>query len=242
MPYPVSPPTGCFSCKTRDLASELSQALRQIPPGPTKNVMNHGCSSGPPLGPEAFRSIDPFNFIDGVKTVVWCLLPNSRPQHPTTAMSNMRQKAIAGLKPGDSFTVSRTFTEKDMIAFADISRDYNPVHFDDRFANIENFRGRICHGLLVASLVTEAGGQMGWLASGMNFRFKRPVYFGDTVECSLTIAELDDRNRAKVEVVFKNQQNEIVIEASLTGIIPGFPERRVMEAMMAEGDPTNKCR
>jgi hypothetical protein len=39
--------------------------------------------------------------------------------------------------------------------------------------------------------------------------------------------------------VFKNQQDEVVIEAHLTGIIPGVPEQRVMEAMLAEGDPTN---
>jgi 3-hydroxybutyryl-CoA dehydratase len=154
----------------------------------------------------------------------------------------MRKRAIAGLKLGDSFTVSRTFTEQDTIAFADISRDYNPVHFDDRFANAKNFRGRICHGLLVASMVTEIGGQIGWLASGMNFRFKNPVYFGDTIECSLTITELDDRNRAKAEAVFKNQHNETVIEAQITGIIPGPQERSVMEAMLAEGDPTNKHR
>jgi 3-hydroxybutyryl-CoA dehydratase len=157
-------------------------------------------------------------------------------------MSYIRQKAIAGLKPGDSFTVSRTFTEQDTLAFADTSRDYNPVHFDDRFASAKNLRARICHGLLVASLATEIGGQIGWLASGMNFRFKRPVYFGDTIECSMTITEIDDRNRAKAEAVFKNQQNEIVIEADVTGIVPGLPERRVMEAMIAEGDPTNKCR
>src|SRR5260370_36959901 len=75
-------------------------------------------------------------------------------------MSHIRKKAIAGLKPGDSFTVSRTFTEQDMLAFADLSRDYNPVHFDDRFADAKNFRGRICHGLLVASLATEIGGQI----------------------------------------------------------------------------------
>jgi 3-hydroxybutyryl-CoA dehydratase len=154
----------------------------------------------------------------------------------------MRKQAIAGLKAGDSFAVSRTFTEQDTIAFAEISRDYNPVHFDDRFANAKNFRGRICHGLLVASMVTEIGGQIGWLASGMNFRFKRPVYFGDTIECSLTITELDDRNRAKAEALFKNQHNETVIEAHITGIIPGHPERQVMEAMLAEGDPTNKHR
>src|SRR5712672_1693491 len=98
-------------------------------------------------------------------------------------MSHIRKKAIAGLKQGDSFTVSRTFTEQDTLAFADLSRDYNPVHFDDRFANAKAFRGRICHGLAVASLATEIGGQIGWLASGMNFRFKRPVYFGDTIDC-----------------------------------------------------------
>jgi acyl dehydratase len=157
-------------------------------------------------------------------------------------MSSIRQKAIAGLKRGDSFVVSRTFTEQDTIAFADISRDYNPIHFDHRFAKAKNFPGRICHGLLVASILTEIGGQIGWLASAMNFRFKKPVCFGDTIECCLTITELDDRNRAKAEAVFKNQQDEIVIEAYLTGIIPGFPEKRVMEVMMAEGDPTNKCR
>jgi len=157
-------------------------------------------------------------------------------------MSYIRRKAIAGLKRGDSFAVARTFSEPDTMAFADLSRDYNPVHFDDRFAEAKNFRGRICHGLLIASLLTEIGGQIGWLASGMNFRFKKPVYFGDTIECRLTITELDDRNRAKAEAVFKNQEEEIVIEAHLTGVIPGSPEQRVMEAMLAEGDPTNRCR
>jgi acyl dehydratase len=116
------------------------------------------------------------------------------------------------------------------------------VHFDHRFAQVKNFHGRICHGLLVASMLTEIGGQMGWLASGMQFRFKKPVYFGDTIACRFTITELDDRNRAKAEAVFTNQQDEIVIEAYVTGIIPDFPEKRVMEVMMAEGDPTNKCR
>jgi len=157
-------------------------------------------------------------------------------------MSYIRKKAIAGLKRGDSFAVSRTFTEPDTMAFADISRDYNPVHFDHRFAKVRNFHGRICHGLLVASILTEIGGQIGWLASGMNLRFKKPVYFGDTIECCFTITELDDRNRARAEAVFKNQQDEIVMEAHLTGVIPGSPEKRVMEVMMAEGDPTNKCR
>jgi hypothetical protein len=42
--------------------------------------------------------------------------------------------------------------------------------------------------------------------------------------------------------MFKNQRDETVIEAYATGVTPRLPERRVMEVMMAEGDPTNKCR
>ena len=90
-------------------------------------------------------------------------------------MSHIRKKAIEGLKIGDTFSVSRTFTEQDAIRFADISRDYNPIHFDERFAKVKNFDGLICHGLLIASLVTEIGGQIGWLASGMTFKLKLPA-------------------------------------------------------------------
>jgi 3-hydroxybutyryl-CoA dehydratase len=157
-------------------------------------------------------------------------------------MSYIRERAVAGLKRGDSFSVSRTFTEQDTATFAELSRDYNPVHFDDRFAEVKHLSGRICHGLLIASMLTEIGGQVGWLASGMNFRFKKPVYFGETIECCFTITEVDERDRAKADALFKNQNDEVVIEASITGIIPGCSERRVMAAMMAEGDPTNNCR
>ncbi|HMD37668.1 MAG TPA: MaoC family dehydratase [Candidatus Acidoferrum sp.] len=155
-------------------------------------------------------------------------------------MSHMREKAVAGLEVGDSFAVSRTFTERDTMAMAEISRDYNPVHFDDRFAEAKNFRGRICHGLLVAGMATEIGGQIGWLAAEMNYRFKKPVYFGDSIECRMTITAIDERNRATAEAIFKNQHDEIVTLAYVTGIVPGPEERRVMQAMLAEGDPTNK--
>ena len=155
-------------------------------------------------------------------------------------MSEIRKRTIAGLKRGDSFAVSRTFTREGANAFAEISGDYNPIHFDHRFAELKNFRGPICHGLQVASLLTEIGGQIGWLASEMNFRFKKPVYFGDTIECSFTITELDDRNRARAEAVFSNQHGEVVIEAYVRGIIPGSPEKRVMQAMIAERDSSNK--
>ena len=155
-------------------------------------------------------------------------------------MSHIRNKAIEGLEEGDTFSVSRTFTEQDVIQFADISRDYNPVHCDERFAKVKNFDGRICHGLLIASQVTEIGGQIGWLAFGMTFKFKKPVYFGDTIKCDLTITDIDERGFARAEAMFTNEDDITVLEAEVTGIVPGTQEKQVMKDMLAEGDPTNK--
>ena len=155
-------------------------------------------------------------------------------------MSHIRKKAIEGLEIGDTFSVSRTFTEQDVIRFADISRDYNPVHCDERFAKVKNFDGLICHGLLISSLVTEIGGQIGWLASGMTFKFKKPVYFGDTVKCDFKIVDIDERGRAKAEAVFTNEYDIIVLEGMVTGLVPGAQEKQIMKDMLAEGDPTNR--
>ena len=124
--------------------------------------------------------------------------------------------------------------------FGDISRDYNPVHFDNRFARVKQYKNRICHGLLVASMITEIGGQIGWLATGMDFRFIRPVYFGDKIHCLFTIGELDENGRAKAEAVYTNQNGATVLRAVITGIVPGPGEREVLRAMMEEGDPTNR--
>ena len=155
-------------------------------------------------------------------------------------MTAIRKKTITGLKTGDTFTVQRIFTENDMLVFADITRDYNPVHFDQRFSSAKKFAARICHGLLVASLITEIGGQIGWLASKMDFRFKKPVYFNDRIICSLTITGIDKKNRAQAEAVFRNQHDDIVIEAELGGILPNQAERDILAQMVAEGDPTNQ--
>lgn len=157
-------------------------------------------------------------------------------------MSEIRARTIQGLQVGDTFTISRRFTEADVKTFADITRDYNAVHFDSRFAAARHFRDRICHGLLVGSLLTEVGGQIGWLASVMNFRFKQPVYFEDTITCKFTITHIDERQRARAKALYLNPDGDIVLEAELEGILPGKTERQILDAMVAEGDPTNKMR
>lgn len=155
-------------------------------------------------------------------------------------MSSLRGRALEGVRIGDAFTITRTFTEEDVLQFGDVSRDYNPVHYDRRFAEARGFPGRICHGLLVASLITEIGGQLGWLAVRMDLTFKRPVYIGDTVRCTLTITDMDETGLAEVRAECRNQEGGTVLEASLTGVVPKGEQREVLRVMVEEGDPTNK--
>ncbi len=157
-------------------------------------------------------------------------------------MSIIRQHTISGLTPGTTFTVTRTFSEPQVEQFADLTRDYNPIHFDSRFVAVKGFKARICHGLLVGGMVTEIGGQIGWLASGMDFRFKRPVYFGDTITCTLTIRDVDEKFRARADAVFVNQDGDVVLTAQLSGRLPGKAEIQVLGQMVEEGDPTNGLR
>jgi acyl dehydratase len=152
----------------------------------------------------------------------------------------IRQKAIEGLKEQASFTYSRSFTQNETEAFGDLTRDYNPVHYDSRWVQAKGFNGLICHGLIVGSMICEFGGQVGWLATGMTFKFIKPVYFGDTITCSITIEKIEDNGRAEAEAVFTNQHDEQVCYASLTGRLPLGHERAILRQMVAEGDPTNK--
>jgi len=150
-------------------------------------------------------------------------------------MTKIRRRTVAGLRTGDTFTLTRTFTEKDVVAFAKISRDTNPIHFSRKFVELKGFTSRICHGLLVGGMITEVGGQIGWLASGMNFRFKQPVYFGDTVTCRFTLTSVDANLRASAEAVFTNQDGAVVLEAGLFGILPNADERDVLADLLQTG-------
>ncbi len=115
-----------------------------------------------------------------------------------------------------------------------------PVHYEPRWARAKGFKGLICHGLLVGSMICEFGGQVGWLATGMNFKFIRPVYFGDTITCRLEIKTIDTSGRAAAEATFVNQEGEQVCHAALSGIVPVAGDRDLLASMVSEGDPTNR--
>ena len=152
----------------------------------------------------------------------------------------MRQRAIEGLREGDAFTYTRIFTQGEAELFGELTRDYNPVHYDRRWAEAKGFNGLICHGLLVASMICEFGGQVGWLATGMNIKYIKPVYFGDTIHCSITITKIEKSGRAESEAFFTNGDNEQVCYAYMTGRIPLEQDRDLLRHIVDEGDVNNK--
>jgi acyl dehydratase len=154
-------------------------------------------------------------------------------------MSDWRRRAIEGLQPGDEFVLRRTFSEADTRRFGDLSRDFNPVHYDRGFAGARGFPDLICHGLLVGGMLCELGGQVAWLASSISFRFVKPVYFGDTVTCRIRITDVTPRYRARATARFENQHGTLVMEAAMEGVIPGPEEAEVLARVRAEGDPSN---
>ncbi len=146
-------------------------------------------------------------------------------------LNPIRKRAAEGLKVGDSITISRTFTREETEQFGDLTRDYNPVHYHMAWAEAKNFHGLICHGLLIGSMICEIGGQIGWLASGMTFKFMRPVFFGDTITCTVTIQEHENNGRAKAEAKFVNQDEDQVCYALLTGRMPLAHERELLKSI-----------
>jgi len=158
----------------------------------------------------------------------------------THANPPLRPEAAAGrITAGTTVTISRTFTAAEVTQFGDLTRDYNPVHYEPRFCATKGFDAPICHGLLVGSMICEPGGQWAWLASEMSFRFLRPVYVGDTVTCEVTVTEVDARCFARAEATFTNQHGDKVLTGRLAGMLPHGTDRQVLQTLVDEGDPTN---
>jgi acyl dehydratase len=87
----------------------------------------------------------------------------------------------------------RTITEADVVAFAGLSGDYNPLHTDATFAAKTPFGQRVAHGMLAASISTGLGQTLGIFEGttlallAQTFEFKAPVFFGDTIRMRLVV-------------------------------------------------------
>jgi 3-hydroxybutyryl-CoA dehydratase len=121
------------------------------------------------------------------------------------------------LKTGDSAERSRTITDDDVRAFAELTGDRNPVHLDDEYAAGTRFGRRIAHGMLGASLISsvlanELPGR-GSVYVSQTLRFTAPVFPGDTVTARVTVkAVREDKPVVTLETVCTNQRGERVVE------------------------------
>ena len=101
---------------------------------------------------------------------------------------------IEDLTIGMSASFAKTITEADIVLFAAASGDNNAVHINEEFAQTTQFKGRIAHGMLSASVISAAiAGRLpgaGTIYLGQNLRFKAPVRPGDTVHASVTVKEI----------------------------------------------------
>jgi 3-hydroxybutyryl-CoA dehydratase len=125
------------------------------------------------------------------------------------------------LTPGESASFAKTITEADLVLFAGLTGDFDPIHVNEAYAATTAFGRRIAHGALVmgllsttASMMSRRSAERGAKGTSVSLgydkiRFLKPVFIGDTLTARYTIEAVDAeaaRSRSKVEVV--NQHGE----------------------------------
>ena len=131
----------------------------------------------------------------------------------------MKELAYDDIKVGDSDSVSKTITEGDIVTYAGITGDFNPVHINAEYASKSMFKERIAHGMLVSGFISAV---IGYHLPGPNtiylaqeVSFKLPVKIGDTVTAEVTVTEKrDDKRILKLKTTVTNQRGEIVVDGS----------------------------
>jgi 3-hydroxybutyryl-CoA dehydratase len=108
------------------------------------------------------------------------------------------------MKVGMTGSFARTITDADIVLFAGVTGDSNPVHLNQDYANKSLFGGRIAHGMLTASFISTVLGMKmpgpGAIYVSQKLNFKAPVRIGDTVEARVTVTAVDlERGRVTVD-------------------------------------------
>ena len=131
---------------------------------------------------------------------------------------------LEDLQPGMTASYARTVTEADVILFAGVSGDQNPVHLNQEFAEATRFKGRIAHGMLTASFISTVLGNKlpgpGCIYVSQNLKFKAPVRAGDTVHTRVIVLEVDlTRSRVRLETMCR-VGDVTVIEGEAVLMVP----------------------
>ena len=132
---------------------------------------------------------------------------------------------------GDSITSQgRTVTESDVVSFAMLSGDWNPLHTDAEAAKATPYGERIAHGLLVLSMATGLAERLGFMNQtvigfmGLDWQFRAAVKIGDTIRVQATVSELKPMPRLgggyvtfKVQIL--NQEDKVTQRGAWTVLV-----------------------
>jgi 3-hydroxybutyryl-CoA dehydratase len=142
----------------------------------------------------------------------------------TANFSAMNGLFLEDLKVGQQAMFGRTVTDADIVAFAGVSGDTNPIHLHDGFARTTRFGQRIAHGMLSGSYISTVIGTKlpgpGAVYISQTMNFMAPVIAGDTITAVATITAIDDKRR---RVTLKTQclkGDTVVIDGEAVVLVP----------------------
>lgn len=131
---------------------------------------------------------------------------------------------LEDIKVGMTAVHTKTVTDADIMMFAGVSGDTNPIHLSDDFADRSMFRGRVAHGMLSASFISTLIGTRlpgpGSIYMGQSLKFLAPVRPGQTVNTRVTVKEI---NHEKARITLHTQcmvGDEVVIEGEALIKVP----------------------
>jgi 3-hydroxybutyryl-CoA dehydratase len=112
---------------------------------------------------------------------------------------------------------TKTVTETDIVMYAGITGDFNPMHVDQTYAEKTKFGGRIAHGMLTAGFISAVLGMKlpgeGSIYMSQSLRFNRPVRIGDTITARIEVIELfPEKKRVRLATTCRNQKEESVLD------------------------------
>jgi acyl dehydratase len=141
-------------------------------------------------------------------------------------------------------SLARTITEADVVNFAGLSGDFNPIHLDHEFARTTPFRRPIAHGLLVFAVASGLGlfaPPMRTLAilGIREWNFKNPVFPGDTIHVVSKVLHKEVRSRGRRgEITWQrqifNQDGKVIMEGVSVTLVEGRAARGERGASAAE--------
>jgi 3-hydroxybutyryl-CoA dehydratase len=114
--------------------------------------------------------------------------------------------------------------EEDIIQFAEITGDRNPIHLDANYARTSIFGQRISHGMLVAGFISAVFGYKfpgpGWIYVSQSLQFKAPVFIGDQTTTLVTVEKLIPEKKMVKFKTLVSVKEKIVITGSATLLSP----------------------